>query len=380
MKKILLHFVLPIILAIVLAIAFFPIMNSTMSEKEIIEKIESFGVRVEVVIQEVYRGVQFHKVEENTKLTDEEFNELTYKEKIWYEDGFIVEYGEWIVSDKTKPIYGSGAKIFSGELPKVLQTPDIHGETLVITNYHVIEALVEETVLGSKTNPIDVYDKADIETSIDPPKVKVTDGARPIFQKYFYLVDAEKEAIHWEAITNTANITVALDQNYKIKATVIAYEKGLDVAILRIKNVISQPYARFRETVCIVGEKIWLWHAPLGIVFSLDRGYVNMTHLNLGIDDSGIGWEDQVKTDVPAVPGSSGSAIYDENALIIALHHGSFLCQISALDWSYVEGGHLAHEGTTIAAWMRWQGFGYIFLNQKPHPDHQKLLDKVNIE
>ena len=359
------------------------------SEKDIIEFVEKVGVQVRIPVKQVYRALSFYKFEEGSKFTDEEIKALSEDEKIWYEQGYIVKYGEWIGDDKDEEdqivevaIYGSGTIIYSAELPEALQSQDkgIYAETLVMTNYHVIQPLVDKLNLGTKVDPLNVYEARDLKTSIDPPKVEMVAGARPISQKYSYLVDKEGKPIkYWSATTNVASIKIKADQNYDIEATVVGYDKGLDVGILSIKNVAFQPYAIFRKTECQVGEKVWIRHAPMAMRFSTDRGYVNQTHLDLGVDEkSGIGWMDQVKLDIPSAPGSSGSGIFDENGFLVALFHGGLIHQMGE-GYSFIEGGHLAHEGSKVAEWLNWKGFSYIFL-KPPYKDQLEILEKGNIE
>ena len=407
MKRILLALLIVFMLAIpVLANEY---STPPIGEKNVIDWLAKIGVRVRIPVEQVYRALSFYKFEEGKKLTDEEFNRLTEDEKKWYKQGYIVKYGEWIGDDKDEKdqivktaIYGSGTVIFSGELPEALQSKEreiivikssysiysepplqikekgIYAETLVMTNYHVIQPLVDKLHLGSKLNPINVYEERDIKTSIDPPKVEIVEGARPVSQKYSYLVDKEGKSIDWLAKTNTASIKISTDQNYDISAVVVAYDKGLDVGILQIKNVAFQPYATFRKTECQVGEKVWIRHCPLAMEFSTDRGHVNQTHLDLGIGSDGLGWMDQVKLDIPSAPGSSGSGIFDENGFLVALFHGGLIHQ-TGYGYSFIEGGHLAHEGSKVAEWLNWKGFSYIFL-EDPHKDQLAILEKDNIE
>lgn len=357
------------------------------SEKDIIEFVGKVGVQVRIPVKQVYRALSFYKFQEGIELTDEEFKNLSEDEKTWYKQGYIVKYGEWIGDDKDEEdqivevaIYGSGTIIYSAELPEALQSQDrgLYAETLVMTNYHVIQPLVDKLNLGTKGDPLNVYEARDLKTSIDPPKVKIVAGARPISQKYSYLVDKEGKPYYWLANTNVASIKIKADQNYDIEATVVGYDKGLDVGILSIKNVAFQPYATFRKTECQVGEKVWIRHAPMAMRFSTDRGYVNQTHLDLGIDPSGLGWMDQVKLDIPSAPGSSGSGIFDENGFLVALFHGGLIHQMGQ-GYSFIEGGHLAHEGSKVAEWLNWKGFSYIFL-KPPYEDQLEILEKGNIE
>ena len=354
------------------------------SDKDVINFIEKVGVQVRIPVKQVYRALSFYKFEEGVKLTDDQIKMLSEDEKLWYEQGYIVKYGEWIGDDKDEEdqivetaIYGSGSIIFSGILPEPLQSQEkgLYAETLVMTNYHVVQPIVDKLHLGTKSDPINVYEEIDIKTSIDPAKAEIREGARPVSQKYSYLVDKEGEAIkYWCATTNVASIKLDTDQHYDIQAVCVGYDKGLDVGILQIKNVAFQPYATFRKTECQVGEKVWIRHAPMAMAFSTDRGYVNQTHLDLGISKDGLGWMDQVKLDIPSAPGSSGSGIFDENGFLVALFHGGLIHQLGQ-GYSYIEGGHLAHAGDKVAEWLNWKGFSYIFI-EDPHKDQLAILDK----
>jgi len=389
MKKILLAILIVFMLAIPVLAQY---QAPPISEKDVIEFVEKVGVQVRIPVEQVYRALSFYKFEEGQKYTDDEIKVLNEDEKRWYSQGYIVKYGEWIGDEKKEEdqvvktaIYGTGTIIYSSILPVALQSianssqeKGLYAETLVMTNYHVVQPLVDRLNLGTKADPINVYEEQDIKISIDPPKAEVKVGARPIAQKYSYLVDKEEKPYIWSATVNKASIKINVDQHYNIEATCVGYDKGLDVGILQIKNVAFQPYATFRNTECEVGEKVWIRHAPLALAFSTDRGYINQTHLDLGIDTDGLGWMDQVKIDIPSAPGSSGSGIFDQNGFLIALFHGGLIHQ-TGQGYAFIEGGHLAHEGTRVAEWLNWKGFSYIF-ERPPYKDQQEILNKVNVD
>ena len=374
------HFLVALILVALFCLPVFA--QSKIAEGDIIKLIEQFGVQIRIPVVQAYRSVSFYKYEKGSKLSDDDIKLLNEDEKRWYSQGYIVKYGEWIGDDlKEKDqliktaIYGTGTIIYSNILPEALQSKDsqTYAQTLVMTNYHVVQPLVDKLDLGTQARPVNVYEAQDIITQVDPPSAKYREGARPIQQKYSLLVDKEGEPYYWSATTNTAGIKVSADQNYEITGTVVGYDKGLDVGIISIKNVAFQPYATFRDTSCVVGEKVWIRHAPMAMAFSTDRGYVNQVGLDLGIDPNGLGWNDQVKLDIPSAPGSSGSGIFDEKGYLVALFHGGLIHQMGQ-GYSFIEGGHLAHEGTSVAEWLNWKGFSYIF-DVLPYKAHKILLD-----
>ncbi len=272
-----------------------------------------------------------------------------YREK--YEDGTMgpwkVKYGEWKKADKTSAVAGSGVILFSGKVPFNIDG-DMAGATYILTNAHVVEFLIHKESLGSRYDPIDVYAKKDLIITQNPPTIKIKEGAHPIRQEYYVLK------------TNFVTIKHREDQLYQVRGEVVAFDKSLDVALVQLKNVWGLPYATFRKLEPQVGENIWLCGAPLGIPFSIDRGRINQTHLNLG-SSGGIIWNDQVKVDVAAAPGNSGSGIFDANGKLIAELHG-----VLFYAGNFIEGGILAISGPNIADWLTWNGWAFIVFN-KPY-------------
>lgn len=349
----------------------------TVDDKVVQDFIESVGVQVRIPVVWTKRTLTWYKYDEGVKLSQKEIDKLDDDEKGWYKLGYKVEYGEWQSKDEEKveaAIYGSGVVVYSAILPKPLQSQEkgIYGATLFMTNYHVAEPIIDKLALGSRFKPFNVYAEIDVVKSVYPPKMTIREGARPLYQRFMTL-GTIKEAYKWIAEKNTTEIKRSIDQNYQINANVVAYDKGLDVAILQVDNVFFQPYATFRQTPCQVGERIWSRDAPLALPFSTNRGLINQVGLDLGVWDCGLGWNDQVKTDIPSAPGSSGAGIFDINGFLIAQHHG-----VLVHEGNYIEGGHLANAGDKIAEWLSWNGFSYIFL-EKPFKAQQDFLDKVHI-
>lgn len=368
MKKILLAIIIVACLAIPV-LAEYP--TPSVDDISVQNFVESVGVQIRIPVVYTYRDLTWYKYDEGVKLSQKEIDKLSDDEKIWYELGYKVEYGEYKTKDEERveaAIYGSGVIIYSAVLPEPLQSQElsIYGATLFLTNYHVAQPIIDKLSLGSRFKPFNVYAEIDIIRSILPPKMTIREGARPISQRFMQLGTIKKTA--WLGTKNTAEIKLKEDQHYQINAKVVAYDKGVDVAVLQVDNVFFQPYATFRQTSCQVGERIWSRDAPLALPFSTNRGWINQTGLDLGIDDDGLGWNDQVKTDIPSAPGSSGAGIFDVNGFLIAQHHG-----VLVYEGNYIEGGHLANPGDKIAEWLSWNGFSYIFL-EKPYKTQQDFL------
>ena len=254
-----------------------------------------------------------------------------------------IDAEDWIIS-------GSGVIIYSqkyGE-PILINNELVYGETLGITNWHVVEQLVDYESRGSFNKPINIYDERDKIITTYPPSVKIVEGARPVEQAYFKVDTQQVYIKHSE------------EQLYQVVAEIVAIDNAIDVAVFRIKNVFNLPYAVWRGTPCQVGEEVWICGAPLALPFSIDKGRINQVGLNLG-KGMGIVWDNQVKLDIPAAPGSSGSGIFDIYGNLVAQEHG-----VLVYNGNYISGGHLATSGMSIREWLIWSGFAHT-ITQKPY-------------
>ena len=318
---------------------------------DLINFMKSVGVQVVVRVKRFKRTLNWFKFEDGNKLDESELTRLNDDEKEWYAQGYKVEYGayeepeDWLIS-------GSGVIISSEKFdtPLLVDGKLIYGETLGITNWHVVEQLVEYESRGSSRDPFNVYAERDKIISIFPPSVEIREGARPIAQQYF------------KVKTQCVYIRHSESQSYEVRAEIVAVDRFIDIAVFRIRNVFSLPYAIWRGTPCQVGETIWIYGAPLGVRFSVDKGQVNQVDLDLGMS-GGIGWNDQVKMDIAAAPGSSGSGIFDIYGNLVAQEHGVFV-----YNGNYISGGHLATSGMSIREWLIWSGYAHTVLQDRYRP------------
>lgn len=248
-------------------------------------------------------------------------------------------YGDWSKEPELVTAVGSGVILYSGKDKDA---------TYILTNAHVVDTLVRKESLGSRAKPLEVFkDEDKIEHSM-PPRLKIREDARPIGQEY-YVLD-----------TNYVAIKHRKDQQYEVRGKVVAFDMALDVALIEVSGVYGLPYASFRDTPTHVGEEVFICGAPLGIPFSLDKGRVNQVELDLGAG-GGIVWDDQIKLDIAAAPGSSGSGVFDLNGDLVAEYHG-----ILVYHGNYIHGSGLAINGQTIKEWLTWTGWSFI-VNQEPY-------------
>ncbi|MEM4958556.1 MAG: serine protease [Nanopusillaceae archaeon] len=253
-----------------------------------------------------------------------------------------VRYGEWSKTPQRVVAAGTGVIVYS------LDGSPYSG-TFILTNAHVVRPLVNKAALGSPSKPFDEYRLEDLVVETLPPRVTPKEGARPYSQYYFTLP------------TNYVQIKAKEDQFFTVYAKVVDYDLALDVALVQICKpdgtpaaVWGLPYVTLRDFNPFLGESVWVCGAPLGIPFSLDRGRVNQVGLNLG-ESGGIVWNDQIKLDIAAAPGSSGSGIFDDRGYLIALLHGTLVYA-----GNFIRGGILAIPVTHIRDWLLWRGWAFI--------------------
>lgn len=248
-------------------------------------------------------------------------------------------YGDWSDTPTQVTAVSSGVVLYSGKEKDA---------TYILTNAHVVDTLVRQEALGSRARPFGVFKPEDKTEHTLPPRLEIREGARPIEQEYFVLD------------TNYVAIKHRKDQQYEVRGKVVAFDMALDVALIEVSGVYGLPYASFRETPTHVGEEVFVCGAPLGIPFSLDKGRVNQVELDLGAGGK-IMWNDQIKLDVAAAPGSSGSGVFDLNGDLVAEYHG-----VLVYYGNYIQGSGLAINGQTIREWLTWTGWSFV-VNEEPY-------------
>jgi len=335
------------------------IYNPPITKEELQNYVRSVSVQIVVMAEKHYRALRWLKYEPGDRLTDQEFARLNDDEKEWYLQGYKLGSKTAYETD-AYPICGSGVIVYSDVLKSGIQASEgCHGATYILTNWHVVDMLVDYNArryesCGNFSNPQYVYAEADIIRNTYPPSVKIREGARPIGEQYFTMS------------RDYVTIKHSAEQSYRVQAEIAAVDRALDVAVLRLKNVWGLPYTIFRGTPCRVGEEIWMCGAPLALPFSIDVGRTNQVGLNLGVS-GGIAWDNQIKMDIAAAPGSSGSGILDADGKLIALEHG-----VLVYGGNYISGGHLAISGMDVREWLIWNSFSFIVDADEYNPHKTK--------
>lgn len=356
------------ILFLALSITGFAQLAPEVPDQSVQDFIRSITVQVIVRMKQVERDLSWYKYSEGQKLSEQQYLDLDENERKWYNMGYKVEYGEW--SDKydkdnyvTSRVCGSGYIIYSKRLsPAMQEIEGVAGKTLIQTNAHVVEYMMDRDARGTRYEPLDIYAEEDLEKTYYPLNVTPREGSLP------------KKQVYYKWVADYVTILSEIGQQYLVKGSVVGYDLGLDVAVIQLDNVWGLPYAIYRPDQVQVGEKIYCCGAPLGNPFSFDEGKVNQVNLDLGCNPGAeegkcIIWDNQIKHTVPSAPGSSGSGLYDVNGYLIGEHHG-----VQVYANNYISGGELGIDGVEIQNWLIWNGFAEA-VDQSPCNDQIQILE-----
>jgi Do/DeqQ family serine protease len=122
-------------------------------------------------------------------------------------------------------------------------------------------------------------------------------------------------------IENADEITVSLQDDRQIKATVVGRDAGSDVAVLKVtaKNLIDMPLAdsdkaEVGDFVIAIGNPFGLQHTVTsGIISALGRSGINPE-----------GYEDFIQTDASINPGNSGGALVNLDGQLVGVNSAIF--------------------------------------------------------
>jgi len=137
------------------------------------------------------------------------------------------------------------------------------------------------------------------------------------------IVDAKNGYIITNAhvIENADEITVSLQDDRQVKATVVGKDVGSDVAVLKVtaKNLIEMPLAdsdkaEVGDFVIAIGNPFGLQHTVTsGIISALGRSGINPE-----------GYEDFIQTDASINPGNSGGALVNLEGQLVGINSAIF--------------------------------------------------------
>src|SRR3954463_6398615 len=118
-------------------------------------------------------------------------------------------------------------------------------------------------------------------------------------------------------IENADEITVSLQDDRQIKATVVGRDTGSDVAVLKVtaKNLTEMPLADSDKAE--VGDFVFAIGNPFGLQHTVTSGIIS------ALGRSGInpeGYEDFIQTDASINPGNSGGALVNMSGQLVGVN------------------------------------------------------------
>lgn len=237
-------------------------------------------------------------------------------------------------------VMGSGFIVFSGERKN-------EEFSLIMTNYHVIDLLVEKPSELKALNPcVGVFVNSVTFTYSKDGKLTKFEIKEEGFRLAITNIDGPYLIFYWSYKRNNRH-------TFEIKGEIFKHDALLDIAVIKLSDVAGLTCAKLAKSVddYPLGEPIVIFGAPLGIPFQLTRGVLGQKHL-----DVQKGWIDMLRYDCPQAPGSSGSAIFASDGKVIGVVRGAFV----TWEGSPYDGQYLGIAIDNIRDWLFLSGLGYV--------------------
>jgi S1-C subfamily serine protease len=118
-------------------------------------------------------------------------------------------------------------------------------------------------------------------------------------------------------IGNAQRVEVTLADKKKYKATVLALDKGHDLALLRINAPGLTPATLADSGGLIVGQRVYAIGNPFGLSGTMTRGIISAMRSIRGPEGNPI--EDAIQTDAAVNPGNSGGPLLNSRGEVIGI-------------------------------------------------------------
>jgi S1-C subfamily serine protease len=131
-------------------------------------------------------------------------------------------------------------------------------------------------------------------------------------------------------IAGSRNITVTLSDKKQYPATVLGFDRRVDLAILQIHAGHKLPYVHLGNSDnLVVGEKVLAIGNPFGLEGTLTTGIVSSLGRSLDNED-GTTLEGLIQTDAAINPGNSGGPLLDSSGNVIGINTAIFGSQTAS--------------------------------------------------
>jgi S1-C subfamily serine protease len=119
-------------------------------------------------------------------------------------------------------------------------------------------------------------------------------------------------------IDNAQRIEVTLSDSHKYKAQLVTYDKGHDLALLKINapNLVPATLAETSANL-VVGQRVYAIGNPFGLSGTMTRGIISAIRSIRGSQNNLI--EDAIQTDASVNPGNSGGPLLNSRGEVIGI-------------------------------------------------------------
>jgi S1-C subfamily serine protease len=132
---------------------------------------------------------------------------------------------------------------------------------------------------------------------------------------------------NYHVIADAKRIEVTLHDKHKYPATIVASDKGHDLALLQIKTAGDLTPAVLSDSRnLVVGQKVYAIGNPFGLSGTMTRGIISSIRSIRG--PTGAPIEDAIQTDAAINPGNSGGPLLNSRGEVIGI--SSLIAQIGA--------------------------------------------------
>jgi S1-C subfamily serine protease len=134
-----------------------------------------------------------------------------------------------------------------------------------------------------------------------------------------FVLDKEGHILtNYHVIADARRVEVTMHDKRRYPATIVASDKGHDLAVLQIKNAVDlQPAVLADSRNLVVGQKVYAIGNPFGLSGTMTRGIISSIRSIRG--PTGTPIEDAIQTDAAINPGNSGGPLLNSRGEVIGI-------------------------------------------------------------
>jgi S1-C subfamily serine protease len=134
-----------------------------------------------------------------------------------------------------------------------------------------------------------------------------------------FILDAQGHILtNYHVIADARRVEVTLHDKHKYAATVVASDRGHDLALLQIQGASNlQPVTLSDSRNLVVGQKVYAIGNPFGLAGTMTSGIISSIRSIRG--PTGAPIEDAIQTDAAINPGNSGGPLLNSHGDVIGI-------------------------------------------------------------